>query len=277
MNRKHLPLVVSLLALLLLAASCPLSSATSPGQATATATATVASVPTSTETPAPTDTVAAPTNTQLPSATPSSTDTPGPTNTPTEAPPLAAIADVCKLLDTKSAGDLLGDNMVKTQKFAQPGSWYGCSMSGANGSTGLILSVAQDKVAVDLHVSGYAQINAAKGCAMPVPVGAAALKKEHDAFDKLGLTGNKLVHEAYSRGYMLIKDKGCTDQYGVQAIPGLGDEANADHIWGYEEMGTVYRNTVIYIVAYKKAITAAQAVDIDQKLLAPVIKQLQTQ
>jgi hypothetical protein len=48
MNRKHLPLFVSLLALLLVAAACPISSATSPGQATTTATAAVASVPTST-------------------------------------------------------------------------------------------------------------------------------------------------------------------------------------------------------------------------------------
>jgi hypothetical protein len=276
MNRKHLPLFVSLLAMLLVAAACPISSATSPGQATATATAAVASVPTSTQTPTPTDTVAAPTNTQRPSATRSSTNTPGPTNTPPEAPPLAPIADVCKLLDIKAAGDLLGDNIVKTQKFAQPGSWYGCSMSAANGSTGAILSVAQDKTAVDLHVTGYAAIDAVKGCAMPVAVSAAAVKKEHDAFDKLSLIGNKWVREAYSRGYMLIKDKGCTDPYGVQVITGLGDVAYADHIWGYEEMGTVYRNTVIYITAYKKGITAAQAVDIEQKLLTPVMKQLVT-
>jgi hypothetical protein len=284
MNRKYLPLVVCLLVTLL--ASCGLAPTTiAPAQETeteiarfstaaaafdATVTAVFASVPTSSETPAATDTLTpTPTNTPQP-PTPTATQT----GTPTEEPPLAPIADVCKLPDLKLAGTLLGDNIVKTQKFAEPGGYYGCSMSAANGTTGVILSVAQAYTGTNKLVTAYAEIDPVQGCAMPVPVAAAAVKTAHDAFDNLGFSGSKLVLEAYSREFKLIKDKGCTDQYGVQAIPGLGDAAYADHIYGYEELGTVFRNTLFYIVAYKTGITAAQAVDIDQKLLAPVIKQL---
>lgn len=82
------------------------------------------------------------------------------------------------------------------------------------------------------------------------------------------------MRKSFSLEFKLVQDKGCTDQYGVQAIPGLGDMAYAEAIYGNEETVTVYRNTSILINAYKKDITVAQSVDIDQKLLADVIKRL---
>jgi hypothetical protein len=285
MNRKHLPLVVSLLALLMVAAACPLLPAAAPtlqptpvAQIAATATATAAVQ--QTNTPA-----APPTETQVPAtSTPASTNTPQPptstatqTGTPTEAPPLGPIADVCKFLDVKAATDLLGGPLGKATNNSVKGSWVACYTINGNATTGVTLALAQDKIAVDLHVNGYAMIDTVKGCAMPVSVSAAVVKTEHDAFDKLGLTGNALVREAYTRGYKLIQDKGCTDQYGVQVISGLGDAAFADHIWGYEELGTVYRNTVVYISAYKKGLPVAQIVDIEQKLLTPIMAQLASQ
>lgn len=296
MSRKHLPLVVSLLALLLLACLCPLSSSTAPSSAatlaaqagvTASSLANIAKSATPIAAGAqPTNTpVPAPTNTQVPAtSTLASTDTPQPptatatqAGTPTEAPPLGPIADVCKLLDVKAVTALLGEALGKPVNNSVKGSWDSCYIINGNAYTGVTLAIAQDKIAVDLHVNGYAMIDTVKACALPVAVSAAVVKTEHDAFDKLGLTGNALVREAYTRGYQLIQDKGCTDKYGVQAIPGLGDAAYADHVWGYEEMGTVYRNTVVYISAYKKGLTAAQEVDIEQKLLTPIVTQLQSQ
>ena len=222
MSRKHIPLVIGLLMLLVTACLCPASAA------------------------------------------------PAATNTTT-------IRDVCELLKADDVGKAMGDKIVKPLKLSLAGGQAACSWETTDGTTGVILVVAQDENAVNTQMTIYANLDAAQKCAKPVQADPAAVKAALAEFEKLGLQGNARVLASLNWEAMLVKQKNCVDAYRFQTVPGLGDTAYAFKfgVGELEAVAAVYRNVLFHIGAFQNGMADKDALDIETKLLGGIIKMLE--
>ena len=78
------------------------------------------------------------------------------------------------------------------------------------------------------------------------------------------------MRESLSWRAQLITDQGCTDAEGLKELTGLGDEAYAEHIFGYEEVSVVKANTIFWASVYKNGMTPDQALAVLQPTLATI-------